>query len=203
MTPREYKLFQIKEREEAEELANDWHFPLSAHRKKLFQILREMEPFKLSQEDIPLRIKLVENPKWFTSEFFGGAVDLFTHDCIHIILGRGLLLKDEAFVIGYTMGSTRKISRFKRNLFMFCAKYFYPKGYRFGEEERFVFNMGVALGEQNNDDITEYPFDECLMTWNYSLSVLRQGFVNVDLLRNYYRVEKSLFPNSIESQRLI
>ena len=125
--------------------AEQWHVSLDDDALTLGQALRSMESFKLKQEDIPLRIKLVENPKWFTSEFFSGAVDLPTHDCIHVLLGRGLLLKDEAFVIGYTMGSTRKISRFKRNLFMFCSKYLYPEGYRFGEEERFVFQYGGSV----------------------------------------------------------
>ena len=63
-----------------------------------------MDSFKLRQENIPLIIKLVENPNYNTSKLFGGAVDLFTHDCVHVLLGRGLLVKDEAFVIGYTMG---------------------------------------------------------------------------------------------------
>ena len=201
MTPREYKLLQIKERKEAEELANNWHFPISAHRQKLYQILREMEPFMLSQEDIPIRIKLVENPKWFTSKFFSGAVDLFTHDCIHVLLGRGLLVKDEAFVIGYTMGSTKKISRLKRNLFMFCSKYLYPEGYRFGEEERFVFNMGIMAGNKCKVDLTTVDFKEHLQVTTH---VLRNRLgVNRDLLKDCYSVEKSFFPDSKESQRLL
>ena len=53
---------------------------------------------------MPLIIKLVENPNYKTSKLFGGAVDLFTHDCIHVLLGRGLLPKDEAFVIGVLWG---------------------------------------------------------------------------------------------------
>ena len=41
------------------------------------------------------------------------------------------------------------------------------------------------------------------MTDNYSLLSLRRGFVNIDLLKNYYKLEKALFPDSKESQRLI
>tara|TARA_Y100000310_G_scaffold213085_1_gene213991 strand:+ start:4156 stop:4764 length:609 start_codon:yes stop_codon:yes gene_type:complete len=202
MTPRQYTEHKEAEKLRKTEEAEAWHVPLSRGRMTLPKALKKMDSFRLNQDEVPLRIQLVENPKYDVG-LFAGNVSLYTHDCIHLLLGRGVRPKDEAFVIGYTMGSTKKMARWRRNLFMFCAKYFYPKGYRFGEEERFVFNMGVALGEQNNDDLTEYPFDECLMTANYSLSVLRQGFVNVDLLRNYYKVEKSLFPNSIESQRLI
>jgi len=122
--------------------AEQWHVSLDDDALTLGQALRSMESFKLNQEDVPLIIKLVENPDYKTSKLFGGAVDLFTHDCIHALLGRGLLVKDEAFVIGYTMGSTKGMKRWKRNLFMFMSKYFYPEGYRFGEEERFVFNTG-------------------------------------------------------------
>ena len=84
----------------------------------LYKVLEGMGEFKLSQEDVPLVIKLTENPKYISSKLFTGAVDLFSHDCIHVLLGRGLLTKDEAFVIGYTMGSAKKMRRWRRNLFL-------------------------------------------------------------------------------------
>ena len=108
MTPYETKIFLREETEREAELAADWHHPLSKGANKLYTVLEGMQEFKLAQEDVPLIIKLTENPKYFTSKLFTGAVDLFTHDCIHVILGRGLLPKDEAFVIGYTMGSGKK-----------------------------------------------------------------------------------------------
>ena len=107
MTPYEHKLFEQDRKEESERLAREW---VPEGDKKLSAFIKEMEPFKLCQEDVPLIIKLVENPKYFTSKLFTGAVDLFTHDCIHVLLGRGLLPKDEAFVIGYTMGSGKKMA---------------------------------------------------------------------------------------------
>ena len=63
---------------------------------------------KLEAEDVPLIIKLVENPKYDIG-LFAGNVSLYNHDCIHLLLGRGLRVKDEAFVIGFTMGSTKKM----------------------------------------------------------------------------------------------
>ena len=201
MTPRQYKIFMKEEKDEAQRLAEEWICPLSSKDKTVKYILRGMERFKLSQEDIPLRIKLVENPKWFTSEFFSGAVDLFAHDCVHVLLGRGLLLKDEAFVIGYTMGSTKKVSRFKRNLFMFCSKYLYPKGYRFGEEERFIFNLGIRAGSQCGEDLTKINFNDYIhRTPN---GVRRLLGIDKALLIQCYEVEKRLFPDSLESQRLL
>ena len=99
------------------------------------------------------------------------------------------------------MGSTKKISRFKRNLFMFCSKYLYPKGYRFGEEERFIFNMGVMAGERCKTDLSKVDFNNFK---NERISRLRNHLsIDLDLLKCYYKVEKICFPNSKESQRLI
>ena len=119
-----------------------------------------MKEFKLAQEDVPLIIKLTENPKYFTSKLFTGAVDLFSHDCIHVLLGRGLLPKDEAFVIGYTMGSGKKMSRWRRNLFLWICKYLYPEGYKFTEEERYIFYSGVMAGSRCSTDLSKVQFDK-------------------------------------------
>jgi len=61
-----------------------------------------------SQDEVPLIVRLAENPEYHFSGlgFFKGRVTLEQHDDIHIILGRGLTLMDEAFVLGFTMGST-------------------------------------------------------------------------------------------------
>ena len=122
----------MNNKEDNHYLAENWFNSLGKS-GSLSKLLAEMEEFKLNQEEVPLIIKLVENPNYKTSQIFSGAVDLFTHDCIHVLLSRGLLPKDEAFVIGYTMGSARKMTRWRRNLFMFCCKYLYPEGYKFGE----------------------------------------------------------------------
>ena len=89
MTPYESKMFLKEETERQAELAANWHHPLSKGSNNLKTVLDGMKEFKLAQEDVPLIIKLTENPKYFTSKLFTGAVDLFTHDCIHVILGRG------------------------------------------------------------------------------------------------------------------
>ena len=116
MTPREHKEFEEEQLAEQKVLAENWHHPLSNDGSTLQSVLGTMRDFKLAQQDIPFIIKATENPKYITSKLFTGAVDLFSHDCIHVLLGRGLLVKDEAFVIGYTMGSGKKMSRWRRNL---------------------------------------------------------------------------------------
>tara|TARA_Y100000310_G_scaffold54691_1_gene50113 strand:+ start:947 stop:1528 length:582 start_codon:yes stop_codon:yes gene_type:complete len=179
------------------ERAKKWRVPLdhTFSKKRLGTVVKNMgkeigDDF-LNKGEVPLIIKLVENPRYKTSKLFTGAVDLFTHDCIHIVLGRGLLLKDEAFVIGYTMGSAKKMRRWRRNLFMFFAKYLYPEGYKFREEERFIFNMGVIAGGQCLLDLSTYPFRDNM---NKSLGGIRNKLgIDVKLLEKCYSIEKGLF----------
>ena len=203
MTPREHfeseKLSRDWAKVEAQILSEKWHIRLGRE-IKLGGAKKTMEYFALAQEEVPLVIKLTENPKYFTSRLFTGAVDLFTHDCIHIILGRGLLVKDEAFVIGYTMGSAKKMKRWRRNLFMWVCKYLYPEGYKFGEEERFIFYSGVMAGSKCGVDLSTVKFDRLL---DYDLKDIRLLLgVDENLLRCYYCTEKKLFKD-IESQRLL
>lgn len=189
------------EEQKLKALSEDWYHPISAAATGLGQVLEGMEEWRIHAKDVPLIIKLVENPNYRTSKLFTGAVDLFTHDCIHIILGRGVLPKDEAFVIGYTMGSTKKMSRWRRNLFMCCAKHLYPSEYRFGEEERFVFNVGVMLGSLCETDLSKVEFGKIN---EEDVSLIRKKLkINTKLLRHYYAVERNCFPESKESSRLL
>ena len=197
MTPHDYKLFEQAEKEKAQAASKMW---APKGDKKLKTFIKEMEPFKLHQEDVPLIIKLAENPKYTTSKLFTGAVDLFTHDCIHVLLGRGLLPKDEAFVIGYTMGSGKQMARWRRNLFMFCAKYLYPEGYKFGEEERFIFNLAVLAGSQCSIDLSKVDFKELL---DLRISEIRRDLqISYEIIKHCYGLEKKCF-TSAESRRLL
>ena len=73
----------MTEEERQAQLAADWHHPLGKGSSLLYKVLDGMQDFKLSQDDVPLIIKLTENPNYATARFFGGAVSLFSHDCIH------------------------------------------------------------------------------------------------------------------------
>tara|TARA_Y100001938_G_C8033898_1_gene402231 strand:+ start:212 stop:817 length:606 start_codon:yes stop_codon:yes gene_type:complete len=201
MTPYEHIEFELEQKKISQEKADNWHLPLfKTQNRTLLKCLDSMEDFKLCQEDVPLIIKLAENPKYDIG-LFAGYVDLFSHDCIHILLGRGLLVKDEAFVIGYTMGSSRKMFRWRRNLFMFICKYLYPEGYKFGEEERYVFNSAVLLGSKCGVDLSKVKFETFL---NRKLSMARRELkINIEDIEKFYSFEKQIFPNSRESQRLL
>lgn len=190
-----------KEIERQQKLAEQWHIPLLTRKFWTLSKARDsMEEFRLEQEDVPLIIKLVENPKYDVG-LFTGNVSLHSHDCIHILLGRGVLVKDEAFVIGYTMGSTKKMRRWRRNLFMFCSKYLYPEGYKFKEEERFIFNMGVMAGSRCKTDLSVVDFKKF---GDYKIQALREKLgVHKKSLIHCYEVEKRCFPESPECQRLL
>ena len=181
--------------------AEVWHVPLFVRgRLTLQKALDGMGDWKLKSEDVPLIIKLVENPRYDIG-LFAGNVSLFAHDCIHILLGRGLLTKDEAFVIGFTMGSTKKMFRWRKNLFMLCAKYLYPKDHRFSEEERLVFNIALEAGKKCSTDLSKFDFKKYKF---HSLDGLRSRLgIDKNFLRHCYEFEKRCFPKSEGSRRLI
>ena len=182
----------------------DWHIPFSRDEITLREAHESLSALGAKQEDIPLMVQLVENPRFNIPGFdiFHGAVDIRTHDFIHILLGRGLLAKDEAFVIGFTMGSTNKVSTMEENLFAVISKHFYPKVYQFDDDAIRIFRDAVKLGFISDCQ----PLDQI----NYpayldrQLKDIRQEIrLETDLIRAYYRIEMARYPTSKASRRLL
>ncbi|MCP5326560.1 MAG: hypothetical protein H7A09_09600 [Oceanospirillaceae bacterium] len=180
-----------------------WHIPLEQSGLILEQGLESLKALGAPQEDIPLIVKLLENPHYSLPglTLFHGAVDLHQHDVIHLLLGRGLLPKDEAFTIGFTMGTTHAVTALEESLFCTLNQLFYPSVYRFGDEEVRVFRDALALGHMsackplNEVDFTQF--------YTHSLGDIRAALgLESDLLRAYYRIEKQRYPHARESQRL-
>jgi len=96
------------------------------------------------QSKIHWLVWLLENPNSPVS--LTGAIDLYNHDIIHILLDRGMEVRDEASVIGFTMGNSETTSSWVRWLFEFCARYLYPESYRFNEHDLLEFERGFAYG---------------------------------------------------------
>lgn len=200
MTPRQHKEFLLKQEDEAAEKAKKWHCHLFSNGKKLKTALAEMEDWRLDAGDVPLLIRLTENPNYDIG-IFPGAVDLFTHDCIHILLGRGILPKDEAFVIGFTMGSTKKMNWFRTKLFLFISRWLYPEGYKFYPDERRIFELALIAGSKCPYDLTKINFKKLL---NKSMTSIRREIkVDTKFIKILYLLEKKMCPNSPESQRLL
>jgi len=182
----------------------DWHIPLAVSNITLRQALDNLSSVKADQLEIPLMVQLVENPKFRLPgfEIFHGAVDLQHHDCIHILLGRGLSSIDEAFTIGFTMGTTNKVSTTEERLYSFISQNFYPTVYQFSENDIEVFKNAVRLGYisscQALDSIDFIPFmDSKLHRIRHSLGL------ESSLLQAYYQIEKQRYPAISACQRLL
>lgn len=150
-------------------------------------------------DDIDPIIRLFENPK--SPIAFRGAVSLERHDCIHILLGRGLLPQDEAFVIGYTMGTAPYITPLETGLFKFIAYHFYPKPYDFKKEDLKAYDLGVKAGKRNpKRALYTFPIEEHKAK---TLGELRDILsINKTLLKDVYSVERNILPDTIASKRL-
>lgn len=151
------------------------------------------------QQDINIIVRLLENPK--SPIALKGAVTLERHDCIHILLGRGLLNQDEAFVIGFTMGTSKNISRLEEFIFKTVSVYLYPKQYRFNSKHMMVYKFALEEGKKIPiDKIFEFPFEKY---YNWKLGQLREKLkINSDYLRKIYRKEQKMLPFTVASKRL-
>ena len=177
----------------------DWHIPLSRRNMTLGEAAADLARVGAAPEDIPLMVRLAENPRY---NLFHGAVDLQTHDYIHAILGRGLLAKDEAFVIGFTMGSTNHLSATEERLFTLVAERLYPGIFRFSREDVRVFRDAVRLAF-----ICETPalnrIDYARLMDRPLGGIRAELRIDEDLLRAYFAIEQRRYPASPESRRLL
>lgn len=182
-----------------------WFLPLSQSDLSLGEAKDEMNKIALDQEDIPLLVKLVENPDYdFLPgvDIFSGATGLETHDYIHLLLGRGVLPKDEAFVLGFTMGSTNRVGAIEEKLYGIFTRYLYPKHYRFSDDDFAVYKDAVRLGYISDcTPLHEVKYEDYL---DKSLKEVRESLgIESALLQAYYEIEAKRYPDSFESQRLI
>ena len=148
---------------------------------------------------IPWIVRLFENPQgWLRLH---GAVSLKNHDMIHILLGRGLLDQDEAFVIGFTMGSTKAVSALEKWVFKFIVSRLYPEPYRISRTTLVAYDLGVeagaAFGVENlhlllRDEMLDKPLGE----------IRRELQIDTRRLRHFYGREREALPGTLASLRL-
>jgi hypothetical protein len=186
------------------ENVKNWFIPFSQSQMSLREAFTRMQAIALAQDSIPLLVQLVENPKFDLPgvELFSGATDLHTHDYIHLLLGRGVLPKDEAFVLGFTMGSTNRVGEIEEKLYGLFTRYLYPKHYRFSDEDYQVYKDAVRLGYVSDcQSLADVDFEGLL---DLSLGQAREKVgLEASLLRAYYEIEKKRYPHSFESRRLL
>lgn len=150
-------------------------------------------------EQINYLVKIFENP--CSPVAFKGAISLPRHDCVHILLGRGLLPQDEAFVIGFTMGTSKSIGRFQSWIFGIITRYLYPHPYKFDSNQVKVLRMAIEAGRMSRaEKIYEFPLEN---RQEFTLGEIRKMMgIDVEFLKAIYRREKEMIPNSAESKRL-
>ncbi len=181
-----------------------WICKLGDDRRTLRNAFDSLMSVGNSQDEVPLIVRLAENPEYHFSGlgFFKGRVTLEQHDFIHIILGRGLTLMDEAFVLGFTMGSTDRVSTQEANLFNWINQILYPKPYRFTPEGTQVFKDAVALAYVSDCTPLETVDFRPMLDW--PLCRIREAInLETDLLQSYYRIEAKRYPGCRASQRLL
>lgn len=144
-------------------------------------------------------IRLCENPA--SPLAFKGAITLPRHDAVHIVLGRGLMPQDEAFVVGFTMGTAKNLSAVEAFAFSRIARYLYPKAYRFNADHVKVYDLAVRYGKACAvERIYDFAFEEY---GGATLKELRQELhIDITGLQEIYRQEQQLVPGTLESRRL-
>ena len=181
-----------------------FHLPLAEGSVTLREGLRRLMEIGNSQEEVPLIVRLMENPAFDMPplSMFRGRVNLEQHDCIHLLLGRGTTLMDEAFTIGFTMGSTKRMSTSATDLFAAVAERIYPKAYRFPLPAVRVFRDAVHLASISNCRRLDAVDFRALM--DLPLREIREQLgVEEELLTAYYRIEAARNPEIAACQRLV
>lgn len=175
-----------------------WNPGLANDHLTLGQVYRTL-PGDVPSAIDPL-VRLFENP---ASPFaFRGAISLERHDCVHILLGRGLLGQDEAFVLGFTMGAERDVPPGQVEAFRTVARHFYSGENQFREADLRVFDLGRAAAKaMGAKPLAGFAFERHMAV---PVGLLRRRLgIDTAMLRTIYRAERVLAPVTPESARLV
>lgn len=179
---------------------DEWNPGLDTDEMTIAEVLATMPA--ANAEDVPEIIRRYENPE--SPEALPGAIDLARHDCIHVLLGRGLHVQDEAFVIGATMGAASAITTEHVDFFIRVSTTEYPKHWRFEQAHIPSFRLGVgfAVDNLNSKDLHLIPLEEEL----WQSKTVRQARKDLGIvkeeLRAYFRKAELLVPGTPASLRL-
>ena len=179
---------------------DEWNPGLDTDDMTIAEVLASMPA--ANADEVPEIIKKYENPE--SPDALPGAITLARHDCIHVLLGRGLHVQDEAFVIGATMGAASDITGEIVDFFVDISTTQYPKHWRFEEDHIPSFRLGVGFSMDNlrNKDLHLIPLEDD--PWqSKSVRKARQdlGIVKEEL-RAYFRKAELLVPGTRATRRL-
>lgn len=179
---------------------SDWHIPYHQQAPSLQTALDTLHDVTAYQQQAPLMRQWAAHLK--ATPVLHGGLNQQQHDCIQIVLGRGLLPTDEAFGFGFVLGSAAKGIMTEQALHAHISRYLHPMLLELAELDQAVFREGLkmafisgclALDRFNFNDWQEQP-----------LRVLRDAIgLEQDLLLAYYAVEQRRYPQNRASARLL
>lgn len=175
----------------------EWFPGLDNDARTLREVLAELPAAPPS--DIPWIVRLFENDQgWLRLH---GAVNLANHDIIHVLLGRGLLDQDEAFVLGFTMGSTKAVSRLERWFFKLALSRLYPEPYRISRKMLVAYDLGLEAGRECGVKNVHLALDDTML--DRPLGETRHALrIDPQRLRHFYAREQQALPGTLASLRL-
>jgi hypothetical protein len=95
---------------------------------------------------IPFIVWLLENPD--SKLALPGNIDLYGHDCLHLLLKQGFTASSEAYVVGFAMGNDVRTNKIHLLIFRFAAQFLYPSLYRLRSADFGMFKQGFELGKK-------------------------------------------------------
>ncbi|MBM7067995.1 hypothetical protein [Actibacterium sp. 188UL27-1] len=179
---------------------DEWQPGLDTDDMTLAAVLATMP--KSDADDVPEVVRKYENPE--SPDALPGAISLARHDCLHVILGRGLHVQDEAFIIGVTMGADTTMTGAITEEFIHISTTLYPKVWRFQPDHIASYRLGVGFGMDNLKGA-----DLHLTAWeaephqSQTIAALRRDLgLSKPEMRAYYRKEELLVPGTRATRRL-
>lgn len=181
----------------------DWHIPFHQDSLTLMSALASVPPLS-DKTELPLMLRLQRDPdlSFLGQLIFQAGLDQHQHDCIHILLGRGFLPADQSFVLGFTLGSSKKGCMPESKLHAEVGRHFYKNVPLFSESEGAVFKEGIKLAYLSFcaplDNFDFRPWH------NQPLRDIREAIgLEQELMLAYFAVEKHRYPHSLAAQRLL
>jgi hypothetical protein len=148
------------------------------------------EQFSIDKDaDLPIWIWLLESPE--SPIALPGSLDLYGHDCIHLLLNRGISAYDEAFVIGFTMGNSDKVEPHHIAIIKTFSRFLYPNPFKFNLSHLQVFDLGFKYGQrmrcknihkENFDVYKSWTIQDLRMRYGISLSELQTLWMAEEIL---------------------
>ena len=179
---------------------NEWSPGLDTDHLTFREVMATMP--KSDPNDVPEIVRKYENPE--SPDHLSGAITLERHDCLHALLGRGLHVQDEAFIIGATMGAASDISTAVIEQFIQLSTTVYPEAWRFEAEHIASYKLGIGFAEDalKNKDLHLTPFEQPPLFDTKIADIRKQlGLIKAEM-RAYFRAEEILVPGSRATRRL-